>query len=152
MITEEKRFWSLHFSKCSGQKPQISSLFLGIPPKPIEFNLPAAALEVTSVQIYPLYHGWHVVCVAVYPQPLLQLPLADNLWFFFPSASHRLPGIELLQLELCVILHFFSLALQLCFEEQMRTLSATCVSTNTLRKCIIHLLGFGAVEMIKFHY
>lgn len=83
-----KRFWRLDFWKSSGQKHHIFLLFLGFHPKPILFNLPAAALEVTSVQIYTLYHGWHVVCVSVYPKPLFQLPLADNLWllFFFPSS------------------------------------------------------------------
>lgn len=57
--------WKSCWTLCSCRL-HIFFLSLGFHPKPILFNLPAAALEVTSVQIYTLYHGWHVVCVSVY--------------------------------------------------------------------------------------
>lgn len=74
-----KRCWTLSYSL------HIFFLSLGFHPKPILFNLPAAALEVTSVQIYTLYHGWHVVCVSVYLKPSSNclLPIISD--FFLQS-------------------------------------------------------------------
>lgn len=60
--------WKSCWTLCS-YRLHIFFLSLGFCPKPILFKLPAAALEVTSVQIYTLYHGWHVVCVSVYLKP-----------------------------------------------------------------------------------
>lgn len=63
----------------------IFFLYLGFHPKPILFNLPAAALEVTSVQIYTVYHVWHVVCVSVYLKPSSNCLLLIISHFFLQS-------------------------------------------------------------------
>lgn len=85
----------------------IFFLFLGFHPRTILFNLPAAALEVTSVQIYTLYHGWHIVCVSVH----FKLSSECNLWFI-PSVYHRLLGIVCL----CNLTHipYFSVPCTTC--------------------------------------
>lgn len=152
MITKEKRFWRLDFCKSSGQKHHIFLLFLGFHPKPILFNLPAAALEVTSVQIYTLYHGWHVVCVSVYPKPLFQLPLADNLWFF-PSVYHRLLGIELLHMELCYYFLFLFLSSAIMFwRTNEKSRCNTCIKKYT-EKGRWELKGCGGcgIQEIRIH-
>jgi hypothetical protein len=61
----------------------IFFLSVGFCPRSILFNLPAAALEVTSVQIYTLYHGWHVDCVSVYLKPSSNCFLLIICDFFF---------------------------------------------------------------------
>lgn len=60
----QKNYWTLCYHRL-----HIFFFSLGFYPKLILFNQPAAAVEVTSVQIYTLYHGWHVVCVSVYLKP-----------------------------------------------------------------------------------
>lgn len=53
----------------------IFFIFLGVDPKPILFNVPAASRAVTAVQICTLYHGERIVCESVYPEPWFQMPL-----------------------------------------------------------------------------
>lgn len=69
----------------------IFFLYLGFHPKPILFNPPAAVCEVTSVQIYTVYHVWHVVCVSVYLKPSSNCFLLI-ISLFLPSVYHRLVG------------------------------------------------------------
>jgi len=81
---EVRSLWKSCWTLCS-YRLHIFFLCLGFHPKPILFNLPAAALQVTSVQIYTLYHGWHVVCVSVYLKPSSNCLLPIISHFFLQS-------------------------------------------------------------------
>lgn len=74
------------------------------------FNLPAAALEVTSVQIYTLYHGWRVVCMCVYLKPTSNCILPIICDFFLHSITGRQALCLFIQPDL-YILYFWSLIL-----------------------------------------
>lgn len=78
----QKSCWTLFFYRL-----HIFFFSHGFYPKPILFILPAAALELTSVQIYTLYHGWHVVCVSVYLKPSSNCFLLIICDFFLQSST-----------------------------------------------------------------